>query len=309
LQINVLSLAYRAGARVTPYERIARQLEREFAMPQSAESVRGVVNRLAARGFLRRAPARDGTIRGVRFTIVEALLCPHIRPDRGDARPAIRVDARGDARPDPPAAPSILKEKTDRENLLSLSSEENAGQKAVRLLEALSEDDIAYHWPRLAKAGFGAYQIRQIVNRLGQVGNSVEQVMQGLRYAEWELEHGAMLDKSSSPVASPVDWVFASLAKTGYYRRPKGYVSPEEQAELDAAENAKQLATAMEARKLSELQAWTASLSSDERKAITAQPGKTFAMPDDVALKLHFNNHIWPKILAESKQPGDDHAQ
>jgi len=73
LQINVLALAYRAGTRVTPYSRIARQLAAEFGMPQQAESVRGAVNRLAARGFLRHQQARDGTIRGVRFTITEEL--------------------------------------------------------------------------------------------------------------------------------------------------------------------------------------------------------------------------------------------
>ena len=69
--------------------------------------------------------------------------------------------------------------------------------------------------------------------------------MQGLTHAEWELEHGAMRDKSGAPVASPVDWIFTSLSKNGYYRRPAGYVSPQEQAELDAAEEAKRITGAL----------------------------------------------------------------
>jgi hypothetical protein len=63
------------------------------------------------------------------------------------------------------AASSILEEKTDRKNL-SLSSGEDERQKAIRSLEALTEDDIAFHWPELARQGFGTDQIRQILNRL-----------------------------------------------------------------------------------------------------------------------------------------------
>ena len=114
LQINVLALAYRAGTRVTPYSRISRKLEEDYGMLHHAESVRGAVNRLAARGFLDHQQARDGTIRGVRFTIIEERLCPNIvRPRSGErlaARPDSHGDIRGDARPEYFAAPSILKE-------------------------------------------------------------------------------------------------------------------------------------------------------------------------------------------------------
>jgi hypothetical protein len=307
MQIAILSVL-KGHSQVIAYWQIAETIASAYGLKTTEGAVRGALERMFSRGFIIRSRAANGKIQGNRYAF-SSDPCPYIHPYVAKVESGKESGTDSEAQSGESSAPSILKEKTDRENLLSLSSEANAGQKAVRLLEALSEDDIAYHWPRLAKAGFGTFQIRQIVNRLGQVGNNAEQVMQGLRYAEWELEHKVMLDKSGSPVASPVDWVFSSLAKTGYYRRPKGYVSPEEQAELDAAENAKQLAAAMEARKNAEMKTWTASLSSDERKAITTQPGKAFAMPDDVALKLHFNNHIWPKILAESKKPGDEHAQ
>ena len=107
LQINVLALIQRAGTRVMPYERIARRLAQEFGMRQSAESVRGAVNRLTTRGLIRHKQARDGTIRGVRFTTVEALFCPHIISTRVGAR----GDVQAEALPGSSSAPSILEEK------------------------------------------------------------------------------------------------------------------------------------------------------------------------------------------------------
>lgn len=132
LQINVLSLTHRAGTRVTPYGRIARQLAAEFGMQQQAESVRGAVNRLAARGFLRHQQARDGTIRGVRFTIIIELLCPHIMRFRANGcladHPDIRHGAQADPRSEHSAALSIL-EVIERKNNLSISSGKEEEQK------------------------------------------------------------------------------------------------------------------------------------------------------------------------------------
>ena len=67
--------------------------------------------------------------------------------------------------------PSIL-EKADRKNL-SVSSEE-----IVTRLEQLSENDIAFHWPELAKTGFGTDQIRQILRRNREVAIPSQRVFQ-----------------------------------------------------------------------------------------------------------------------------------
>lgn len=304
LQINVLALVQRAGARVTPYERIARKLAQDFGMQQSAESVRGIVNRLVARGFIRRKQARDGTIRGVRFTTVDALICPHITANRPDVRGSIQAEAR----PEPSTGPSILEEKIDRKNL-SISSEQDENNNITRRLEALTEDDIAYHWPNLARAGFGTCQIRQIIGRLAQVDIGSEKVMQGLIHAEWELETGSMCDKSGAPVSSPVNWVFSSLTRNGYYRRPAGYVSPQEQAELDAAEEAKRVADARIAFKEAKFDAWQAGLLPEERVSITTPSNSQFPMPEDTALRLYFKAHVWPEIVAGQKQQEVSHEK
>jgi len=155
-------------------------------------------------------------------------------------------------------ASSILKEKIDR-NILSVSSIESGKEctkDPVALLEALTEDDIAFHWPCLSKLGFGTDQIRQIVKRLAQVNLGVEKVMQGLTYAEWELIHESMRSAKGESVTSPVSWVFKILATQGYYPRPENYISPKEQADLDAAEEIKTLTAAYETRRQTEADAW-----------------------------------------------------
>jgi hypothetical protein len=296
----VLALVQRAGARITPYERLS-QLLLEFGMSQSAESVRGIANRLAEKGFVRRKQARNGTIRGVRFTIVEAMICPHLIPVQAD----VRCGVRGDARPELCSAPSILKE-TDRKNTLSVSSEK-ADREIVNRLEAMTEDDLAFHWPNLAKVGFGTCQLRQIVERLSRVAIGAGKVMQGLTHAEWELENGVMHDKSGAPVTSPVDWVFTSLSKNGYYRRPAGYVSPQEQAEFDAVEETRRMADARKAHKEAVFDTWLADLLPEERAAITRPQTGKLLMPEDIALSLHFKERIWPGILANRKQGENAH--
>ncbi|MDR2891532.1 MAG: hypothetical protein LBV80_00355 [Deltaproteobacteria bacterium] len=270
-------------------------------MSQSAESVRGTVNRLVTRGFLRRKQAREGTIRGVRFTIVEAMICPHITSVQAGARCGVRADTQ----PEHFAVPSIL-EEIDRRNTLSVSSEK-ADREATNRLETLTEDDLAFHWPHLVKVGFGTCQLRQIVERLSQIAIGTEKVMQGLTHAEWELEHGTMCDKSGAPVVSPVDWVFTSLSKNGYYRRPAGYVSPLEQIKLDAAEEAKRITAARDALKKATFDAWLADLPPEERAAITTPQTGKLPMPEDTALRLHFKAQVWPDILARRKQGEDNH--
>jgi len=309
LQINVLALVCRAGTRVTPYDRIARQLAAEFGMPQQAESVRGVVNRLAARGFLRHRQSREGTIRGVRFTITEELLCPHIiRPsaEHLTGHGETRRDAQADVRPGHFAASSLLEER-ERKSNLSISSGQEEEQKNARLLEALGEEDITFHWPELSRQGFGTDQIRQIVKRLAQVNIGAGRIMQGLTHAEWELRANRMCDKSGNPVTNPVSWVFKILATQGYYPRPDGYRSPQEQAEQDAIEELKRQTTAHEARQAAEAEAWIARLGPDERSAILGPPTSAVRMPDEVILRRHFRSEIWPGMqrAQSSKQKLD----
>jgi len=288
LQINVLALILRAGTRVTPYGSIARQLAQAFGLVLTAESVRGVVNRLSMRGFVHRKQAREGTIRGVRFSPVDALICPHITPVRAD----IRYGVRGEARPAPCASPSILKE-IERKNILPILSA-TADQETVNRLEALSEDDIDFHWPTLARLGFGTHQIRQILQRLAQVHIGPDKIVQGLTHAEWVLATGTMHDKKGEPVADPVSWVFSILARQGYYPRPQDYISPQERAQRDEAEEKNRLAAARQANFEAEYALWEVGLSETERQAILTEHGHKFG-PQHIPLKNHFRALVWKK--------------
>ena len=87
----------------------------------------------------------------------------------------------------------------------------------------------------------------------------------------------------------------------GYYRKPEGYVSPQEQAELDAAEEAKRIVAAREARQKAELDAWVSELSLEERATIISASGGNYPMPADTALRLHFKAQVWPKIMAKER--------
>lgn len=125
---------------------------------------------------------------------------------------------------------------------------------------------------------------------------STQNVIQGLHHAEWELSNGIMCDKSGEPMSSPVNWVFSCLAKTGYYRRPKGFVSAEERAELDAALESEQMKKAHEARKKAAFETWLLQLSPSERGAIVMPSNSPVRMPEDTALRLHFSSRIWSEI-------------
>ena len=127
----------------------------------------------------------------------------------------------------------------------------------------------------------------QIGQALTELGKSADKIIQSLDHAEWELERGQMLDKNGQPVADPCSWVFRSLARTGYYRRPKGYVSPEEQAAKDAEAEAKAVTVARHAAEQAQFEAWRDGLAPSElADAMRGHPGG----PRDAWLKS-----VWKK--------------
>lgn len=153
---------------------------------------------------------------------------------------------------------SILPSKIDREDL-NLS---------------ISPETLQTAWPNLARKGFGLEQISQIEKTLTEQGKVLTRVVQGLDHAEWELENEKMVDKSDQPVADPCSWVFRSLARDGYYRRPKGYISPQEQAEKDLEAEAKAVLAARQAAEIKQFEVWKLELSEkDLEEAMKGHPG------------------------------------
>lgn len=297
MQIAILSLL-KAQPPLMAYWQIAEAVTRLYGIGATEGAVRGALERLDKRGFLVRSRAATGRAQGNRYAF-SADPCPHISPPsfpEPSAQSGMETPTKAPTPTGENPAPSLLKEKTDRRNL-SVFSGEHDPPSASQRLESLSEEDIAFHWPNLAKIGFGTCQVRQILGRLFQVGLGAENLAQGLTHAEWELEQGAMRDKNGEPVSHPLNWVFSSLARTGYYRRPQGYISPKEQAERDAATEGERLRIAREERKNSAFEAWRFGLSPEEKRAIVAPESRTFPMPEDTALRQHFLREIWPLLL------------
>jgi len=132
----------------------------------------------------------------------------------------------------------------------------------------LTEDDLKFFFPNLSATGFGTSQIKQIVQTLKKIGRDCKKIIRSLEHAEWELANNCMLDKNGEPVKDPCSYVFLSLAREGYYRRPNGYISPEEQAIKDEQEEMERKLKALKQKEEIEFQVWKESLSKEELEKI-----------------------------------------
>lgn len=265
-QKTVLEYFQRAGSHISTYRVVAKETGVAHG------TVRCVIDKLVNIGFLRREPWGKGSYRALRFIVSD----PTEQTKRADQFNTRAQQTSPTNKPNRPIQQTSSTEefhrgtqqvfKIDRENLsISLTSER-----------------IALTWPNLARSGFGPDQLAQIGQALAELGKSADKIMQSLDHAEWELERDQMRDKDGQPVADPCSWVFRSLARTGYYRRPKGYVSPEEQAAKDAEAEAKAVTVARQSAEQAQFETWRDGLSSDElADAMRGHPGG----PKDAWLK------------------------
>ena len=215
-------------------------------------TVRRGIDKLVSLGWLTKRPWYQGSSRGLQFDF---------QPQSGQDKRTTQTDRMQ----------ASYKEEIDRSSL-SVS---------------LSAERITLTWPNLARSGFGPDQLVQIGQALAELGKAADKILQSLDHAEWELAEGKMLDKDGQPVADPCSWVFTALARTGYYRRPKGYVSPEEQAAKDAEAEAKAVTAARHAAEQAQFEAWRDGLSPEElADAMRGHPGG----PKDAWLK-----GVWKK--------------
>uniref|UniRef100_I2Q7Q7 Uncharacterized protein n=1 Tax=Desulfovibrio sp. U5L TaxID=596152 RepID=I2Q7Q7_9BACT len=223
------------GSHVTTYDVISN----ETGIPRG--TLRAVIRKFEAVGILKKNDWWQGNARALAFTFFE-LGATTGQTDRTD-------------RPDTSTGQT---NRTHQRAVMKIDREKNL---------SISQERIELTWPALARHGFGVAQVEQILHALAELGTAPDRVVQGLHHAEWELENGKMLDKSGAPVADPCSWVFRSLARTGYYRKPPGYVSPEEQALLDAEETAKRLTATRQRAEQAQYEAWRAGLTPEAFEA------------------------------------------
>lgn len=292
LQVAIISIILTPHV-VLSYCYVANVITVAYGIETTADAVRGAIVRLIKNGWVCKERAIYGHHRGNRYTL-KTVPCSHIPALHSEISLPVQNTAQASMQPE---AQDNLSRKIDRENLSFFLETESEAQKH---LETLTDDDISFHWPTLARHGFGVNQIKQIIQRREQVGEGVENILQGLTYAEWELASEKMIDKTGNPVGSPLDWVFKSLATHGYYRRPKGYCSPTEQAEKDAVEEQEQLAKARETHFKTACEAWIESLTVTEQEKILGQSDRSRFMPKDIVLRTYFRNTLWPDMTKDS---------
>lgn len=301
-QLTVLRYAISInGSGITTYQEIATALQTTHGITTSGPAVRGVLDRLSGHGYLRCARMRKGIIQGIRI-IIKDIPCPALWSGQGLA-PSVPIPHRsGDHSTlhsgtlQPPTSLDSL----DRDSNLSAS---------LRKLRRLTDKDFNFHFPNLARSGFGLDQISQIVVRRLQIESSLSHVFTGLQYAEWELEHDKMFDSKNNPVKDPCSWVFTCLSKSGSYKRPAGYISPEYQAELDWKEEQERLSKIREERFQLEFEAWNGQLSESDKLDILGKGGPLSGGPLEIPrLREHFRKHVF-KNTPEGKpspQTGQD---
>lgn len=295
VQINVLGIMLRWQHKVLSHSQLSAELFTTYGMKHPQQSVKEIVARLKRRQFIKGSQTREGMIQGNKYTFFGDRLCDHIRSSCSVPAPSTHAQMPPGMLPDSESHNTILKQ-LDRDKLTNCSEE----KISIGRLEALTESTIAFHWPNVAKLDFGTNQIRQIVERLSQVGASTQRVIEGLTRAEWELSHyGYLRDHHGKTVDKRLGYVFDKLAREGCYPRPEGYVSSQEQAERDAEVEAKRRAAAIEARVDAECQTWLLTLSHEDVQTILPSNQVPIGnSASDALLRSHFRKHVWPEILA-----------
>lgn len=297
----------RVADRLTKYQRavlshllatrpyIIRYAQLGQAVGLGEATTRTILRRLAALDFIKFQRQRDGQIQGVSISF-NASLCEQFTQghslSQSLSQPVIK-----------PLSKPLASKKKD------LEEEIHPSEAVAEKLAKLTDEQIAANWPELAAKGFRVPDLRRILKNLSVLGLSVVTLVEGLRHGDFELH---ALRKSQVPlkkangeiVRDPYAYVIGSLFKSGYYRRPKGYVSPAEQAEKDAEEEARRIMEARKKREEAEFEAWLGDLKPEERNAILrkAPPG-----PANMTLKIAWRKHV-EETIASHGLPGTSTA-
>ncbi len=244
------------GNHITTYTLIAE----ETGIPVG--TIRDVLRKFEHAGLIRKSKHVQGGLQGLRLTLTEAFPAP--------GAPSVRASNASAQRSASTVEIRSLKERYSANPSVNAPEEGQArpllppeGEAARFRLLALTDEDLAFYYPSVARAGFGREQLGQVLTHLDRQGKSPERLFTALEHADFELAQGPLTDKDGQTVANPCGYLFNSLARTGYYRRPAGYVSAEEQASLDAEAEALAVKEVQERAGRAEFESWLAGLDQD----------------------------------------------
>lgn len=238
-QDKVLSFFRSCGHCVTNHKVVGEKLGIPYG------TVRNIIRRLTGAGYLRTEPYKNAAIQGVEVwyrgpdplpsgdnRAIESQ--PHMsgakqplstqvgQPDWTEAERPARIKER-----------KIEREKENTEKNLSIWN--------------ISKEQIDQLWPSVGKAGLFASHLQEIREALQLQGieNQPEKIVaQSLRFLDWQLSNGPIIDQQRKEVQNPVAYWRASMKRHGCYQKPAGYTDPEELAlrQLADEENAKLVA-------------------------------------------------------------------
>lgn len=181
------------------------------------------------------------------------------------------------------------------------NSEESEEDRWARRLLSISTDDFQILWPNLHSERFGPDQIRQIVEHRLSFGETVLDIENSLYAVEFHLEK----DIFPQTKKGICNYVFGTLKSKGSFKRPAGFMTPNEQAlanakkekavikELQSVE-VKKAKDAEQAALNERFESWLEEVSTEELNAIdTKCPMATSTDESKRAWrKTYWNKHI-----------------
>lgn len=220
------------------------------ALGMREASVRTIMRRLDALGFLSFRKARDGNLQGVGVTFNQPVVEQYqldrpcrlstdlsssqsssLTQDLSTGQTQDRTEGQSSSQPHTkPVSQSASQSpplKIDKIETLSIQAWEGWDDAFVELI-----------WPRVFAAGLRRGQLDQARAARETLGKTLERDMAALSLdrAEWELENkGKLVDlQTGEPVRSVAAYIFTALARWGVLRAHPEYVSREE-VEAEAA--------------------------------------------------------------------------
>ena len=114
----------------------------------------------------------------------------------------------------------------------------------------LSKGHIDELWPNVSKAGLFTSHIKEVLSALAIQGieEKPEKIIaQSLRFLDWQLSQGPLMDKLGNEVVDPIAYWRAAMKRNGFYQKPAGYADLELAALQQLAEEEEAKTKAMRA--------------------------------------------------------------
>lgn len=192
----------------------------------------------------------------------------------------------------------------DRQIINLSNSEENEEERWARRLLSIAHNEFQILWPQLHNEKFGPDQIRQIVQHRLSFSETILDIENSLHAAEWELVNGTFPEARKGAC----NYLFATLKSKGSWRRPVGFMTPNEQALANAKKekavirelqnlDRKKAKAASQAVQNEKFESWLADLNSEELAAIDA---KCPMPPSTDESKRAWRKTFWSRHIHEA---------